>query len=470
MAPHDISIGSPQLPWRENAPSLPDGAIAAAADHSYIWKYGFLARGPSNVREHLPPLYAVWADLLAQAKSAPVRLRDPSPVAEGWRESIRKMPYISPSPLIQRADMDVLIRARQVLVCLLHFYIHSLPVEPTPTTPARVPSCLARPLLALSRALGVPPVVTYADTTQYNYAVDDTNTNTEDGKKRLRVLNNFSGTEDEAHFYLTSLHIEAAGAKALNAIRILLDNQRQHKHQHQHQHQNYDARAEQLTALAGHIRTMNATLANVRNGCAPSVFYHSVRPWYVGCPTRGAWIFDLGGEEEEEGGETLRSRWVSADGVVEPMAGSTAAQSALFHALDVFLNIEEHTHETQKGGNFLMRMRAFFPLADRCFVDALALETRGFRKRGIMSEAEVKAYNDVVTALRDWRTTHVRIATLYVVNQARGIAEKDKSGERETLLDEKGTGGTELVPFLKGVRDRTGEGAINMPEERRRRT
>ncbi|KAI0263519.1 Indoleamine 2,3-dioxygenase [Gloeopeniophorella convolvens] len=434
MAPHDLATSPSSLPWAAHV-SLPEGAIPAAADFSHIWKYGFHRRGPSPLVEHLPTPYNIWQDAFAQFGTASVGLRDTSPAAEKWRTSIREMPYVSAFPLIEKQDLNALLRACQALVYLLHAYVHSLPTEPSPASPARIPSSLARPLLAVSRALGVPPVIAYADTGSLNYT---------DDRGTFRILSCLSGTPDEAHFYRVSLEIEEAGAGALREVRALLDG--------------VGAPAVRLAALAHHVRAMDAALAGVRTGCAPGVFYGAVRPWYVGCPARGAWMFELGGD-----GAALQSEWVGADGVAEPMAGSTAAQSALFHALDAFLGIEDLTHE-RPAGNFLTRMRSYFPLADRCFIDALTAEAQGFRKR-IVSEEETEAYNDVLVALKAWRSTHIRIATLYVVNEARKVSADGKNGELGEVLGETGTGGTDLVPFLKGVRDRTGEGAMNKRTE-----
>ena len=48
-----------------------------------------------------------------------------------------------------------------------------------------------------------------------------------------------------------------------------------------------------------------------------------------------------------------------------------------------------------------------------------------------------------VATLREFRSEHLKIATLYIVQQ----------GQR--AQGERGTGGTELVPFLKKARDET---------------
>jgi indoleamine 2,3-dioxygenase len=86
------------------------------------------------------------------------------------------------------------------------------------------------------------------------------------------------------------------------------------------------------------------------------------------------------------------------------------------------------------------------------------------------------AYDDAVRRLKEFRDAHMRIVAIYIVGPARRAAEREAERARRDVesqegrwlgpkedVDEqlpsdeglKGTGGTELVRFLKGVRDRT---------------
>lgn len=74
----------------------------------------------------------------------------------------------------------------------------------------------------------------------------------------------------------------------------------------------------------------------------------------------------------------------------------------------------------------------------------------------------MEAYNESVQALKEFRDSHMIIVALYIIGPAKKMreraeaqarAEQDIEGGAHTAL--KGTGGTDLVRFLKGVRDQT---------------
>ena len=65
-------------------------------------------------------------------------------------------------------------------------------------------------------------------------------------------------------------------------------------------------------------------------------------------------------------------------------------------------------------------------------------------------------YNTAVRSLKGLREAHIRIAMLYIVNPARRVqSQSEGEAENKEVAIARGTGGTDLVPFLKGVRDKT---------------
>jgi indoleamine 2,3-dioxygenase len=207
---------------------------------------------------------------------------------------------------------------------------------------------------------------------------------------------------------------------------------------------------------------MTDILNDVRKGCDPVVFYRQIRPWLRGQESR-PWIFD--------GAE--------AAGLKQPteLRGPSAGQSSIIHVLDIVLGIDQFSHSHSNTGSprttttenespFLEKMQAYMPRHHRGFL--VHLKTGQPPLRNIVQaenpfatpqETEIRralktAYNESVTALKHFRDAHIRIATLYIINQARRAQTLADNGCYDPSVA-KGTGGTNLVPFLKGVRDET---------------
>ena len=121
----------------------------------------------------------------------------------------------------------------------------------------------------------------------------------------------------------------------------------------------------------------------------------------------------------------------------------------------------------EKETSFLERMQSYMPRHHRAFLNHLKAGPRSVRdivaaadtsasaqERGIRTGLK-EAYNASVTAVKRFRDAHIRIATLYIVSQARRSHSVRDHEDGEPPFRERGTGGTDLVPFLKGVRDKT---------------
>ena len=333
----------------------------------------------------------------------------------------------------------LLRRAHLVLAWLLHIYVHT---QPPGSDPIIIPRSLSAPLLAVSRELVLPPVVTYADTVLYNWREVD---------GRIRCVTLFTDTPDEEHFFLTSARIELAGVAALSLMQQSLDEAFL---------DDAIARrriASSLRKLSTVIRTLTVILDAVRDGCDPHVFYDQVRPWFRGEDSgKRPWIF------QDERGNPVDF------GETRELSGPSAAQSTLIHALDIFLGVDHSatpapSRPTPDGPSpsiksshpapFLERMQAYMPRHHRNFINHLKVVPRPIRKLALLSGPDSPvwlAYNEAITALQEFRSAHIRIATLYIISQSHR-----RPSPTVTLEPAKGTGGTDLVPFLKSSRDDT---------------
>lgn len=349
----------------------------------------------------------------------------------------------------------------------MHIFIHSLP----PSEPILIPAPLTIPLLQVSAELRIPPTNNYTDNVLYNWAhkVQPSSESSE----ALPTLDNlacqtlFTGTPDEEAFYLASTRIELRGVEALELMRASMD-----------ELFHSDATAERrltsyLTSISVVIRELRTLLLGVRAGCDPEVFYNQIRPWFKGADSDARerpWVFG-GLEEHPELAEPVE------------LSGPSAGQSPLVHALDIFLGVDRYSHAAPSSGGqassaapqateraaFLERMQIYMSRHHRNFLRHLSHTPRPLRDFVERSKnpALLAAYNESVQALKEFRDSHMIIVALYIIGPAKKARERaaaQAQAEQGTQGGSappavrgalKGTGGTDLVKFLKGVRDRT---------------
>ena len=155
----------------------------------------------------------------------------------------------------------------------MHMYIYTLPLD----SGIRIPRSISIPLVKVAAHLQLPPVATYSGTVLYNWALKSP---TEDATPpvlhNLRSQDLFTGTNDEQEFYLASSRIEIRGVEALELMRATMDemfvgDEIVLRHITDYLHQ-----------LAAVVDDLTRILLNVRKGCDPEFFYHSIRPWFRG--------------------------------------------------------------------------------------------------------------------------------------------------------------------------------------------
>ena len=347
--------------------------------------------------------------------------------------------------------MVLLRRSHLVLAYILHFYVHSIP----PTDPVFIPRSITLPLLHISKTLDIPPILTYSDTVLYNWGFKTNPKSRHDvapGLDNIRSQTMFTRLVDEEEFYLCSARIELRGVEILEMMRMTMNET--------FIGDDIAVRriTEHLNTIAAALGELKSLLLSVKNLCDPDVYYNEVRPWLRGedsFKTKRKWIFE-GVDEDPD----LRPP--------TELSGPSAGQSSIIHAFDIFLGVDHRA--TSPGKPSLMtRMQIYMPKNHRLFLDHLKSNPRPLRMFVMdrNDEALSIAFNRSVMALKEFRDAHMTIAALYIIGPARR-ATKRMEGVEETGKNPgkprqpmKGTGGTDLIKFLKDTRNRTMEATID---------
>ena len=438
-------------------------------------KTGFM---PSSIPVgRLPATWEPWESLLDRAIREKMRPGDITGLPERdaarsarWRERVRQvcnpLPYyfsrfltwiIRQTPVLPTElliDSPALLRrAHLVLAFLLHFYVQTLP----PTVPVLIPRPISIPILKVCEQIGMPPVITYADTVLYNWnlltPIDPSEFPPSTDNLRCQTL--FTGLPDEEGFYLSSARIELRGVEALGIMRMTLD-----------EILVGDTVAvgritKLLTRLTAVIDDLRKLLLDVRACCDPDIYYNDVRPWFRGedsATHKRKWVFEgLGTDPELEG--------------IKPpteLSGASAGQSSLIHTLDCFLGVDNVKSTPDGKTSFMSRMQVYMPRNHRLFLDHLAKTSQPSIRAFVQNSQDEKlleAYNGAVMALKGFRDSHMILVTLYIIGPARRArqSEENESGQGRQEERLKGTGGTDMVKFLKTTRNRTAE-TVLVPE------
>ncbi|KAL4262524.1 indoleamine 2,3-dioxygenase family protein [Pleurotus pulmonarius] len=457
---HFLSLGRPDA-VSGPLPGMVDTTTLAAHDFDVDNRSGFMP--PQVPVRRLPSSWEPWEVVLDEAMAGNLQLGDKPDLnerevaeAEEWRARVRSLPVL---PITELKSSEVnLRRGHLVLAWIMHYYIQTH----SPTADVHIPPSITLPLLQICAQLQLPPVLTYADNTFYNWDLK-----VPQGENEIPSLDNlrcpilFTGTEDEQEFYLASARIELRGVEALELMRATMDEA----------FVGDDIALRRITSfllrLAVVIKDLRELLLGVRKGCNPDIFYNQVRPWLRGLNSSSRkWVFE--GLEDDPS-------------LMEPseLSGPSAGQSPLIHALDIFLGVDSFSHASSNSGaspgvaapSFLDRMELYMARHHRAFLNHLRLNPRPLR--GMVLSADnaplLEAYNTAVVALKEFRDAHMIIVTMYIVGPSRRAqltaaapAESAPTGsEYSGPAPLKGTGGTDVVNFLKGVRDSTAEALIH---------
>lgn len=309
------------------------------------------------------------------------------------------------------------------------------------------------PLLKVSEYLGLPPTATYPALNLWNAGLIEEGA---DITKPENVImrHTFTGTRDEEWFYAVSVSVEAKGVRAIQLMLECVDAVNQ---------QIDSGVLRCLISFANTVRDLGDILQRMHEHCRPLIFYHSIRPFLAG--SRGMEKAGLPrGIFYEEG---------DGNGSWRQYSGGSNAQSTLIQFLDIALGVEhrgkadQHDDRGKKSQVYLDEMRQYMPQSHRQFLEHFGrmANVRQYAQSPLSSVEVREAFDKSVDALTKFRDIHINIVARYIVAPARAhdfhgnTAVRNlataSSGKASTREDLKGTGGTDLMMFLKQTRNET---------------
>uniref|UniRef100_A0A7N6A7A2 Indoleamine 2,3-dioxygenase 1 n=1 Tax=Anabas testudineus TaxID=64144 RepID=A0A7N6A7A2_ANATE len=384
------------------------GSKAAFSLDSYhvSEELGFILPEPL---EELPPYYQPWMD---------ITLRIPELVhSHELRSHINKMPLLSSKFLQKHRELRL---AHLALSMMTMGYVWQ---EGENDTVEVLPCSLAVPCWEVSQRLGLPPILTHADGVLL-------------ASENASII--LPGGDSVQGFFLVTLLVELAGVPAVRSIPTVINGVKCG---------DSEAVARALEDISQSVQDMTDAIKLMQVYVDPSVFYGIMRIYLSGwkdnpCMPKGL-IY--------EGVQT------------EPLeySGGSAAQSSLLHCFDELLGIK---HEA-KNGDFLTRMRSYMPPAHKQLIQDISLQPslRNFVQQQANEQLN-QAFQVCVTKLLAFRSYHINVVSRFITvpaararqlrNQSRDLEEAMIS-RAPSALEERGTGGSGIMTFLKSVRDQT---------------
>ncbi|KXH46073.1 indoleamine 2,3-dioxygenase [Colletotrichum nymphaeae SA-01] len=402
-----------------------------------ITQNGFLpADAPVKVLSD--PYYSPWETIVHHL---PELLK-----AGKLRQDVKGLPLLSTNKLRSQSEWR---RAYVILIFLAHAYIWG-----GEQAEQILPSAVAVPLLRVSEHLEVPPVATYAGLNLWNFL---STTNDFTDLDSLESLHTFTGTKDEAWFYLVSVAMEAQGARIMTDMLNALESIKT---------RHYDTITRALEALSGNIRQIGALLERMYENCDPMVFFYEIRPFLAGSKNMAAAGLPKGVFYDEGNGQ----------GSWQQLRGGSNGQSSLIQFLDIVLGVQ-HTSEGNSNPHasktntsqtrmpaFHEEVRSYMPGPHKRFLEHVARmgSIRELAKLPVSTVEQqdfCNAYQAAIRTMTEFRNKHLQIVTRYIVLPSKKMHSgvKVDLASASSVKDEQltGTGGTALMPFLKQTRDET---------------
>uniref|UniRef100_A0A3B3S457 Indoleamine 2,3-dioxygenase 1 n=1 Tax=Paramormyrops kingsleyae TaxID=1676925 RepID=A0A3B3S457_9TELE len=375
---------------------------------------GFILPAPQT---ELPTYYRPWMDI---ARSVPQLVQ-----SHTLRSHVHQMPLLESHFLEGHRELRL---AHLALSTMTMGYVWQAGEHGTVKV---LPRNLAVPFWDVSQRLGLPPILTHADGVLANWRKKNP-----EGeilwKAELRDAARGYGVTSSGGHVFQAIPKVIDGVWAGDSVGV----------------------SQALEEIAEALHSMTEALKLMHEYVNPDVFYGIMRIYLSG------W----------KDNPSMREGLVYEGVQEEPMefSGGSAAQSSLLHCFDELLGVQ---HEEQSA--FLSRMREYMPPAHRQLIRDIAASPslRHFvqdRAGGPLLDS----YHRCVSRLLVLRNYHIKIVGRFITvpaAQARQLRSQGTPGEVEALgkaptsLEERGTGGSGIMSFLKTVRNRTQETCLTGP-------
>ncbi|KAG5280589.1 hypothetical protein AALO_G00061840 [Alosa alosa] len=386
-------------------------------------EFGFVLPEPL---EDLPPYYQPWMEI---ARNVPELIGSHS-----LRACIQQMPLLETDPLQGHRELRL---AHLALSVMTMGYVWQ---EGENETVRVLPHTLAVPYWSVSQKLGLPPILTHADAVLVNWKKTDPQG--EFNMENLELLFTLPGGKSVHGFFMVTLLVELAAVPGLRAIPQVINGVHQ---------DNVTMVTRALESISLAIDGMKEALKLMHVYVEPSVFYGIMRIYLSGWKDNPSMPDGLVYESVQ----------------VEPMeySGGSAAQSSLLHCFDELLGVK---HEASSGA-FLKRMRShYMPPAHARFIQDISLSRPSLRDFVLERATEplTAAYEHCVARLVALRNYHINVVSRFITvpaARAKELRLRGDGSEQEhrtithapTALEERGTGGSGIMSFLKTIRDQT---------------
>ncbi|KAI9037888.1 indoleamine 2,3-dioxygenase [Aspergillus affinis] len=371
------------------------------------------------------------------------------------RQAVGSLPVLSTSRLRDEPEWR---RAYMLLAFLTHAYIWGgeRPEE-------ILPPAISCPFLEVSNHLELPPCATYAALNLWNFSIKDHATDITD-PDNLYINSSFTGTKDEEWFFMISVALEAKGAALIPLFLETI---------HAASIDESQRLCDLLDQFTKGLSELRDLLERMYEKCSPAVFFHQLRPLLAGSKNMASAGLPNGVFYDEGNGQ---GEW-------HQYSGGSNAQSSLIQTFDIFLGVEHTATGDMKSNGvtrpaaktgFMQEMRNYMPGPHHRFLDHLSQisNLRSYAMSHKANSAVRDAYNMAVMSLGRFRDSHVQMVTRYIILAAKTKHPKTKptsvqvnlattTSTQMKDLDGKvasglhGTGGTDLIPFLKKTRDTT---------------